>query len=512
MSPAIDRLREPVVVPQKEVVPWRKTSGALDRNSAFVTASSRAANFDESRVLSSLKELVGPGDHGLDVMLAAIADAARSLTGASGTAVAMWKNGAMVCRARSGHTAPPIGAQLSADTGISGECLRTGQSQHCYDTENDGLVDVEVCRSLGLRSIAVLPIQGWRAVNGILEVFSTVPGAFSEHHLALLEDLAALAERARSLQPHGALPVAAKLPVEKPTPSGLLPASDRIGDVLLALMDQQSRPLVLRIGIPAAILLVGFVIWLGWRGPRESDRQAHASPPSLSSAKSAILNNALPNTLLLNRRLPDDPVWKPNPGGELLSPSGTKPSAGTVRGATKAGVVATKRGQKGSPLLAADAGSVAMPHRSPETDASADIKPQGKAPAEESVPLDPPISVGEGNSSALAGVLSAKALLPSLSAPVSQGVSGGRLLHRVPPVYPNQAKTLRLEGKVVLNAMVTEDGSVRDLKVVAGNATLAQAALEAVKQWRYQPYSLDGKPVKRETTITIDFKFPSEAR
>jgi TonB family protein len=510
-----------VVVPQKEFVPWRKASGGFGHSPASATASNRIANFDENRVVSSLKELVTSGDQGLDRVLAAIADAARSLTGASGTALAMWKDGAMVCRARSGHTAPPIGARLSADTGISGECLRTGQSQHCSDTETDPLVDVEVCRTLGLRSIAALPIQGWRAVNGILEAFSTVPAAFSEHHIVLLEELAALAERARALQPHGAFPVVPKPPVEKPARTGLLPASDRVRDVILALVGRQSRPLIFRVGIPAAILLVGFAIWLGWRGPGDNDGKAHAASASSATTAAARLsanpdaqlsNAALLNTPSLSRRLPDnDPVWKPNPGGELLSPSGAKPSAGySANGSTKA---EKKQTQGASPLLSADAASVALPQRAPETDVGADTKPRGKALAEEAVIAEPPlISGGQTNSTVLNGVLSTKALLPSLSTPVSQGISGGRLVHRVQPVYPNQAKTLRLEGKVVLNAMVMEDGRVRDLKVEAGHPTLAQAAMEAVKQWRYQPYVLNGKPVKRETSITIDFKLPSEAR
>ena len=114
----------------------------------------------------------------------------------------------MVCRARSGDTAPVLGARLSAETGISGECLRTGKIHHCSDTENDPLVDVEVCRSLGLRSMVVLPIRGWRGVNGIIEVFSTRPAAFTEQHIALLQQLALLAERARASQPHGASSVA----------------------------------------------------------------------------------------------------------------------------------------------------------------------------------------------------------------------------------------------------------------------------------------------------------------
>src|ERR1039458_5091120 len=140
-------------------------------------------NPDEGAVLSSLKELIAAGNHGLDPILGTITDVARQMTGASGAALAMWKEGAMVCRARSGHIAPVLGTQLSAKTGISGECLRTGKIQHCADTENDPHVDLDVCRSLGLRSIAVLPIRGWRGVNGILEVFSTRPAAFTEPHI-----------------------------------------------------------------------------------------------------------------------------------------------------------------------------------------------------------------------------------------------------------------------------------------------------------------------------------------
>jgi len=508
-----------VAVPQKELAPWGKVSSGLGSDTRYATAPIRTANLEEIRILSGLKEQVASGEHGLDAMLAAIADAARRLTGASGTALAMWKNGAMVCRARSGLTAPPIGAQLSADTGISGECLRTGQRQHCPDTENDHLVDVEVCRSLGLRSIAVLPIQGWRAVNGILEAFATSPAAFSEHHLALLEELAALAERARALRPSGALPVVAKPPVEDSEPSGLLPASDRFRDLVLAFVGRQSRPLVLGAVVVATMLLFGFAIWLGWRGPRDGDGKAHAAAPSSATTTSSLAGSALvgtrfpdthlPSAPLTNRRLPDnDPVWKPNPGGESLLPSGAKPSAGfPVAGATKAGVVNKKQTPGERPLLAPDEASVAMPHRGPETGAGLDTKPQG-APAEPAIAIEASsISVGQGNP-ALDGLLSAKASLPELSAPVSQGVSGGKLVRRVAPVYPIQARTLRLEGRVVLSAMVIEDGSVANLKVVAGQPTLAQAATDAVKQWRYQPFLLNGKPVKRETTITLDFKLP----
>ena len=161
---------------------------------------------DESAALSSLKDMIEVGNRTLDSILVTTVDTARQLTGASGVALAMWKDGAMVCRARSGDTAPPLGAELSANAGISGECLSTGKIQNCADTENDALVDMDVCRTLGLRSIAALPIRDWRGVNGILEVFSTQPEAFGEEHLVILEELAALAERARALHPRDASP------------------------------------------------------------------------------------------------------------------------------------------------------------------------------------------------------------------------------------------------------------------------------------------------------------------
>ncbi len=116
--------------------------------------------------------------------------------------------------------------------------------------------------------------------------------------------------------------------------------------------------------------------------------------------------------------------------------------------------------------------------------------------------------VTENLSSALSAVVSAPLDLPRRTVTISQGVSEGRLQHRVLPEYPAQARTLRVEGPVVLEAMVMEDGSVHDLKVVSGHPTLAHAALDAVRQWRYQPYRLNGKPVAMRTEITIKFKLP----
>jgi TonB family protein len=523
-----------VVVPQSKSFRAGKTLNAngIDRDFLPETSSSRlgntSSNLDESTALSSLKELIAAGDHRLDPMLATITDAARQLTGASGAALAMWKDGAMICRARSGDTAPALGARLSAETGISGECLRTGKIQHCSDTENDPLVDVEVCRTLGLRSIAVLPIQGWRGINGILEVFSTKRAAFTEQKVAFLQQLAALAERARASQPHDASSAARKLPsaIEKPQPSGLLPASDRVGDVVLAFLGNRSRPLVLgAIGLVAISLLV-LVIWLGWRGPDEVDGKAQAKMPSSGDATTVNAVTAHPPG---KHPLDNDPVWGVNPGGESLFPSRGKTSAGTpVQFASKMDVVSGRKTQADgahvdrshadrSLLLADVAANIAVPHEV----AGSQIGSQSlshddstfDSRSDETASIGPPsISDSSTSQSAINGVLSSKGSVPGLSAPVSQGVTGGELLHRVAPVYPAQARLLHLEGTVILAAMVMEDGTLRDVKLVEGSPVLAQSAVDAVKHWRYKPYELDGKPVKNETRITIDFKFPETSK
>jgi TonB family protein len=575
---------KPVVVPQFKSSSSGELSSALADVSTAENSSSplvnlsgnpdgnRGISLDENEVLSSLRDLIAAGDHRLDAMLATIAEAARQLTGGSGAALAMWKDGAMVCRARSGDTSPALGARLNADSGISGECLRTGKIQHCTETESDPRVDAAVCRSLGLRSIAVLPIQGWRGVSGILEVFSTQPGAFTEGHIVLLEQLAALAEQARARQPYDASaavalaapqparlapnaaqnipPVGvapAKLVPAKPAPtklapakiasasppiandsartSGLLPASDRVGDVAFAFLGGRSRAVVLgAIGL-AALLLVTLVIWLGWRG--SDDVEGKSGAPSVAAGAATVKTAAAPHP-------PDsDLVWKPNPGGEALFASDGKPSAGApVKLASKVDVIGKKTSANRSPLLADLAGKVAadpsiaqvtvQPGQSAVAQsavaqsATAQPIPQNSpnsqtAQGEQIASMEPPNLAASPNPSSLSSVLSAKASLPNLTAPISRGVSGGQLVHRVAPVYPPQALLLRLQGTVTLMAAITEQGTVGDVKVLDGPKTLAQSAVEAVKHWRYSPFVLDGKPVKTDIKISVDFKFPSDA-
>jgi protein TonB len=92
---------------------------------------------------------------------------------------------------------------------------------------------------------------------------------------------------------------------------------------------------------------------------------------------------------------------------------------------------------------------------------------------------------------------------------ISQGVTKGLLIHRVEPVYPTLAKSARVQGEVVLSAIISTSGEIENLQLVSGHPMLGPAALTAVKQWRYKPYLLNGQPVEVETTITVIFSLTS---
>lgn len=113
---------------------------------------------------------------------------------------------------------------------------------------------------------------------------------------------------------------------------------------------------------------------------------------------------------------------------------------------------------------------------------------------------------------------SSLATVPSLSKPtavpqrvrVSQGVSRGLLVYRVEPVYPPLARQAHIQGVVVLTAIIDKEGSIQNLQLVSGHPMLAPAAIEAVKQWRYKPFLLNGQSVGVETTVTVNFQLKVE--
>jgi len=110
----------------------------------------------------------------------------------------------------------------------------------------------------------------------------------------------------------------------------------------------------------------------------------------------------------------------------------------------------------------------------------------------------------------IGGIISSTPMaVPKVATPqrvrVSQGVSQGLLVKKTQPAYPPLARQARIQGTVVLQAEISKDGSIQNLRLISGHPMLAPAAIEAVKQWKYKPYLLNGEPVEVETQVQVNF-------
>lgn len=164
----------------------------------------RAADAD----LDNSKLSIHPAEVDLEPTISIIAERAQTLTRASGAALALRHGNEIICRARTGRTAPDLGVRLQSDSGISADCVRTGEIMLCNDAENHPLVDVESCRRLGARSILVAPLRHVRKTWGVFEVLSRTPNAFHDNDVATMKRMAdvmvAAISRLSNLQASGA--------------------------------------------------------------------------------------------------------------------------------------------------------------------------------------------------------------------------------------------------------------------------------------------------------------------
>ena len=154
---------------------------------------------------SPLHRILNPGDIDLEPGISIIAEKAQNLTGATGAAIALRRGSEIICRARTGRTAPDIGVRLQTDSGLSAECVRTGEVLLCNDAESNPRVDWASCRRMGVRSILVSPLRHFRRTLGVFEVLSSTPHAFDNNDVATMQFLSgimvATISRLSSLQP-----------------------------------------------------------------------------------------------------------------------------------------------------------------------------------------------------------------------------------------------------------------------------------------------------------------------
>jgi TonB family protein len=434
----------------------------------------------------------------LSSILSEATHAARYFTDATGAALALWSQGVVICRARSGDTAPPLGAKLDVDAGISGECLRSGRSQRCNDSLTDPRVNAEVCKEMEIRSLAAVPLRGAQGVIGILEVFSDKPNAFSDAHITLLKTLAKIAAAGREQS--------VTLPASRPFETAPEPAERKILAPLaqpvtrdwLAFLParmrgEEGQPL--RLAAAAALLLLLAVA--GWAITRSRSSRS-GQPVHAASAQT------VPAVMAANALTPDA-----SKADSATSANGAK-SPGTINLtlAPKASSdVAKDLVQRASRSTVTERGSTGVAKKAAVAVAEDTPRPTTVAEADLAAP-DPAEALKDSAAPVPQAVANPTPIFPFVAIPVSQGVTGGRLTRKIDPTYPVVARSQHIEGAVKLDAFVGEDGNVHEVTITSGPPLLAKAAALAVKQWHYQPFQLNGRPVSMHNQITIQFKLP----
>jgi TonB family protein len=442
------------------------------------------------------------GELALDIVLNEIVERACVVTGATGAAIALARDGEMVCRASSGGTAPELGTRLDMNSGLSGACLRSRRIQCCEDALADPSADAEVSRQLGVRSVVVLPLlQGQisqdQELIGIFEIFSTLPAAFSDRDLRTLEILAERVlknTRARQtsltsvgLAPadliDGARAADAGEGIKTLAVSGAEEGEGRVNKGLSAQSELETTEdasgaagrfdwlTTLMAGIlVAVILLMGtvFAMRMGWL---KASSQIHA-PRAATATSTTSAAPAMPASRQAN-------ASAGAPAGELMT-------SGNAQKESSSEAVESRKGNG----------------RVPE--GGLRVYENGREVFR--MPTPPVAATAERGAEKGAGADSGSQ--PEGIVEVSSAAAEGSLLRRVEPEYPEQALAQRVQGPVLLEVRIRPDGAVQEVKLVSGPPLLAQAAVAAVRQWRFKPRTVNGRAVEMETRITLKFTLP----
>jgi TonB family protein len=404
-------------------------------------------------------------DLALEIVLNEVVEQACLTTGATGAAIALERDGEMVCRASSGSTSPALGSRMDAASGLSGECIRTRRTQRCDDVLADPRVDHEASQRLGVRSVMVMPLLRGAELAGLFELFSSLPQAFGERDERTLEALAVriLSSLERADQPLPPLPQNEPVPV--PEIQEIIPEIPE--DSIAENSPQRGFDFVtwaLRVAVLACTVMLGLLLG------RHLETQKAMVRPHPVARPSAAVN-----------------------GSGAISPPLDASTSGRQEGASVAAQPSTsaKSNEKSAPpgtLLVFENGKEIF--RMP--------------PAQnEAAPNQAESSSGLGS-----GLQRASSAEPETVGEPAPAAADGSLLHRVEPVYPEDARQQQIQGTVVLEVHIGRDGAVQDVQVISGPPQLAHASTDAVKQWLFKPRRVNGRPAPMQTRITLNFRLP----
>lgn len=505
----------------------------------------------------------GTGDE-----LAIIAQRAQAFTNASGVAIALAEGDnteEIICRARSGSSAPDVGTALRVEGTFTGLCIQTGKELRCDDAETDTRVDMTAIRALDIRSMVVTPIREDSKVIGVLAVFAPTAHAFTITHVAVLktmsDQISAAIQRERRVREEGGAeevvrqyaPVAMPKPAASaPSPVLIKPASSGPAAASRAASAAKVEsikpvPLADEVAVPVPFpkkredrpeVRASFGTFDAVAGEQKS---SGSSRMIMVAAAVLVVAAASVFTVLKMRSKPAaQPIAAQqsqetaNPGnaqGQPASAASAAPGTSNQVATLTVGAAVPSNGTKfSSDNSATDAARKADKNTSRSGDTAsektvavdrtervvtapvavnssvsriASTSPAAQPGAE----VAPSLTVGTGSASA-----------NSLSA-LAQPVGGSRptavmaqsdlealvVVKRVPPVYPAIAKARRLSGTVVVEVKVGKDGKVSNPRMVSGLPIFRDAAFDAVKQWVFKPARLNGQPIEQITQISVTF-------
>jgi TonB family protein len=453
-------------------------------------------------------------DPGVNVFLKLIVEQACLATGATGAAIALTGQDEMVCRATVGTTAPVLGARFELNRGITGLCVSTQEIQRCEDAWIDSRVDPTTSRQLGVRSLLILPLVRQGAVAGLFELFSSRVTAFSDRDE---QTLIALSSRVLQKLERVAGPPAEPIftavssslasaplastnsaPISSPIPSSMSPrvfapvemsepreASPRTkssasspvnaieydaASVLRPRRDVLGIVLSLAIALCALLLVAVVAIHPNLRLFRTSRTSTNASVPATSGNADAADAGSASSS---NARTAIDEKASTNKAGTYSAP-GARPSSEFS---------AAQRSTAAAPL---PPGSLQVFEKGREVFR---MLPDGAAPLSPS-----PLPTGTVQKAALIEL--------------SPDAVDRNVIHRVEPRYPQEAIALKIEGTVALDVLIGPNGLVETIKPQSGDPLLAQAASEAVRQWRFRQQFVDGKAAAMQGQVRLNFMLP----
>jgi TonB family protein len=488
--------------------------------------------------------------------LAVVAQRAQAFTNASGVAIALSEGNAdeIVCRARSGASAPEVGAALRVNGTFTGLCIQTGKELRCDDCETDTRVDTVAIRALGIRSMVVTPIREDSRVVGVLAAFAPTPHAFTITHVAVLKTMAdqisALLQKERRAReenpqmeaPRPPAPAITAKPVAIPTPAQTQPpaappavvikpssSGPRGAATAPAKMEPiKSAPLEV---VPLAM------------PPKKEEKRVDAAPRAnfgtfdsvaAEDKKSgsrfmmvgvvAVLVIAAASTFaFLKMQKPKTAAPQQTQEAANVPPASLPPfgnaqpvsSAGTTTPAAPSTIAipsASKPVEKPSAKTVAEKNS--SPTEKPVAEKPASIATFGGTGTSRITKQN--IAAPDVAPSFTADTTNSSAPLSSLTRPVASSTPSAAAIEQsqLEPIqvlktgsliYPAIAKARNITGPAVVQVTVGKDGKPYNPQFVSGQPVFKDAAIQAVMGYQFKPAKLNGQPIEQSTRIRLNF-------